>query len=116
MPELDYSAAIDRLNELITPEQIPLVDPTQPACVIGWGAMLNVQHLIHGIRVLDAGGCSHAAIPVVRTLFEYSVGVLWLADAGQDAADVLNRRLHGAQTKLNRDLEAIPRLASHGAP
>jgi hypothetical protein len=70
--------------------------------------MLNVQHLVDGVRALDAVGCSHAAISLVRMLFEYAVGLLWLADSGQDAADVLNIRLHSAKQTLDQRLQANP--------
>jgi hypothetical protein len=36
---------------------------------------------------------------------EYALGTMWLADAGEDAVDVLNRRLQGSKHKLRADLE-----------
>jgi hypothetical protein len=35
---------------------------------------------------------------------EYALGTIWLADAGEDAVDVLNRRLQGSHGKLLVDL------------
>jgi hypothetical protein len=36
---------------------------------------------------------------------EYALGTMWLADAGEDAVDVLNRRLQGSKHKPRADLE-----------
>lgn len=36
---------------------------------------------------------------------EYTLGTMWLADAGEDAVDVLNRRLQYSKHKLRDDIE-----------
>ena len=41
----------------------------------------------------------------MRSVMEYALGTMWLADAGEDAVDVLNRRLQGSKRKLRADLE-----------
>jgi len=38
---------------------------------------------------------------------EYALGTIWLADAGEDAVNVLNRRLQGSRGKLLVDLGDI---------
>jgi hypothetical protein len=46
---------------------------------------------------------------------EYALGTIWLADAGEDAVDVLNRRLQGSHGKLLADLGEIDLDASFPA-
>jgi hypothetical protein len=72
------------------------------AAVVGWGTMLNVMHLVKGVRVLHGAACCHAAIPVLRSIMEYALGTIWLADAGDGAVDVFNRRFQYAQGKLRK--------------
>jgi hypothetical protein len=85
----------------------------------GWGTMLNVAYLVRGIRTLHAAGQCHAALPLLRSVMEYMLGMIWLADAGEDAVDVLNRRLQGSRGKLLADLSdtdldaAFPAEAVH---
>ena len=74
------------------------------AAVVGWGTMLNMAHLVRGIRTLHAAGQRHAALPLLRSVMEYALGTIWLADAGEDVVDVLNRRLQGSHGKLQTDL------------
>ena len=74
------------------------------AAVVGWGTMLNVAYLVRGVRTLHAAGQCHAALPLLRSVMEYTLGTIWLADARENAVDVLNRRLQGSQGKLLADL------------
>lgn len=66
--------------------------------------MFNVLHLVRGVRTLHAAGQCHAAVPLLRSVMEYTLGTIWLADAGEDAVDVFNRRLQYAQGRLLADL------------
>jgi hypothetical protein len=59
-----------------------------------------------------AGTQCHAALPLLRSVMEYALGTIWLADAGEDAVDVLNRRLQGSHGKLLVDLGDIDLDAS----
>jgi hypothetical protein len=100
-----------RLDALITPDLWSRVDGTNRAAVVGWGTMLNVVHLVRGIHTLHAAGQCHAAVPLLRSVMEYTLGTIWLADAGDEAVDVFNRRLQNSHGKLladlgDRDLEA----------
>ncbi len=107
MTTVDPAAGLERLNALITPDLWKRVDGMNPAAVVGWGTMLNVVHLVRGIRTLHAVGQCHAALPLLRSVMEYALGTIWLADAGEDAVDVLNRRLQGSHGKLLVDLGDI---------
>jgi hypothetical protein len=104
MTTADPATGLERLNALITPDLWKHVDGMNRAAVVGWGTMLNVAHLVRGIRTLHAGGQCHAALPLMRSVMEYALGTIWLADAGEDAVDVLNRRLQGSHGKLLTDL------------
>jgi hypothetical protein len=101
----DPGAGIDRLNALITPDLWREVDGMNRAAVVGWGTTFHVVHLVKAIRTLHAAGQCHATVPLLRSVMEYALGTMWLADAGEDAVDVLNRRLQGSKRKLHADLE-----------
>lgn len=75
------------------------------AAVVGWGTMFHVVSMVRAIRTLHSTGQCHATAPLLRSLMEYTLGTMWLADAGEDAVDVLNRRLQGSKHKLHTDLE-----------
>ena len=96
MTTADPATGLERLNALITPNLWKQVDGMNRAAVVGWGTMLNVAHLVRGIRTLHAAGQCHAALPLLRSVMEYALGTIWLADGGEDAVDVLNRRLQGS--------------------
>ena len=104
MTTADPATGLERLNALITPNLWKRVDGMNLAAVVGWGTMLNVAHLVRGIRTLHAAGQCHAALPLLRSVMEYALGTIWLADAGEEAVDVLNRRLQGSHGKLLADL------------
>jgi hypothetical protein len=104
MTTADPATGLERLNALITPDLWKRVDGMNRAAVVGWGTMHNVAHLVRGIRTLHASGQCHAALPFLRSVMEYALGTIWLADAGEDAVDVLNRRLQGSHGKLLADL------------
>lgn len=104
MTTIDPGEGLARLDALITPDLWSRVDGMNRAAVVGWGTTLNVVHLVRGIRTLHAAGQCHAAVPLLRSLMEYTLGTIWLADAGDEAVDVFNRRLQGAQNKLLADL------------
>jgi hypothetical protein len=97
MTMADPAAGLERLNALITPDLWKRIDGMTRAVVIGWGTMINVAHLVRGIRTRHTVGQCHAALPLLRSVMEYALGTIWLADAGEDAVDVLNRRLPGSQ-------------------
>lgn len=100
----DYGEGFDRLGTLITPDLYSRVDGMNRACVVGWGTTLNVVHLARGIRLLHTEGQCHAAVPLLRSIMEYTLGTIWLADDGDAAVDVFNRRLQNAHAKLANDL------------
>lgn len=103
----DAAAGLVRLDALIAADLFSRVDGMNRAAVIGWGTMFNVVHLVGAVRVLHAQGRCHAAVPLLRSVMEYTLGTMWLADAGDDAADVFNRKLQGAQRKLHGSLGGI---------
>ena len=104
MTTADPGAGLDRLSALITPDLWKLVDGMNRAAVVGWGTMLNVEHMVRGVRTLHKADQCYAAFPLLRCVMEYTVGTIWLADAGEDAVDVLNRKLQGSHRKLLADL------------
>lgn len=104
MTTADPATGLERLNALITPDLWKRVDGMNRAAVVGWGTMLNVAHLVRGIRTLHTAGQCHATLPLLRSVMEYTLGTIWLADEGEDAVDVLSRRLQGSHDKLLADL------------
>jgi hypothetical protein len=111
----DPAAGLDRLDALITPDLWQYVDGMNTAAVVGWGTMFNVAHLVRGIRTLHAAGQCYAALPLMRSLMEYTLGTMWLADAGEDAVHVLNRKLQNSHGRLLTDLGDIDLEASFPA-
>ena len=103
----DPAAGLTRLDALITPDLWSHVDGANRSARVGWGTMLNVAHLVRGIRTLHAAGQCHAAVPLLRSAIEYTAGTIWLADAGEDAVDVLNRGLQYSHGKLLKHLGGI---------
>lgn len=104
MTTADPATGIERLNTLITPDLWKEVDGTNLAAVVGWGTMLNVAHLVRGVCTLHAADQCHAAFPLLRSVMEYTLGTMWLAEKGEDAVSVLNRKLKGSHSKLLADL------------
>jgi Family of unknown function (DUF5677) len=96
---------IDRLNDLITLDLWREVDGMNRAAVVGWGTTFHVVHLVKAVRTLHAAGQCHATVSLLRSVMEYTLGTMWLADAGEDAVDVLNRRLQYSKHKLRDDIE-----------
>jgi hypothetical protein len=105
MTATGHGTGIDRLNALITPDLWCEVDAANQAAVVGWGTTFHVLHQVKAIRTLHAEGQCHATVPLLRSVMEYTLGTMWLADAGQDAVDVLNRRLQSSKHKLGADLD-----------
>jgi hypothetical protein len=103
MTTADPASGLERLNALITPDLWEQVSSENLAAVVGWGMMFNVAYLVRGIRTLHAADQCFAARHLMRSAIEYTMGTIWLADARQDAVDVLNRRLQGAHVKLLDD-------------
>ena len=103
----DPATGLTRLDALITPDLWSHVDGANRSARVGWGTMLNVAHLVRGIRTLHAAGQCHAAVPLLRSAIEYTAGTIWLADAGEDAVDVPNRGLQYSHGKLLKHLGGI---------
>jgi hypothetical protein len=104
MTKLDPRVGLDRLETLITPDLWERVDGMNRAAVVGWGTMLNVAHLVRAVRTLHAASQCYAALPLLRSVMEYTLGTIWLADTGEAAVDVLNCKLQGSHKKLLADL------------
>lgn len=96
------ASGLARLETLVTSDLGSRLNGMNRAAVVGWGTIFNVIHLVKGVRVLHAASCCHAAIPVLRSVLEYTLGTIWLADAGDAAVDVFNRRFQYAQGKLGK--------------
>jgi hypothetical protein len=105
MTTADPGTGIDRLNALIGLDLWREIDGMNRAAVVGWGTTFHVVHLVQAIRTLHAAGQCYATVPLLRSVMEYALGTMWLADAGEAAVDVLNRRLQGSKHKLQADLE-----------
>ena len=103
MTMTDAATGLERLNALITPDLWKHVDGMNRAAVVGWGTMLNVAHLVRGVRTLHAADQCLAARPLLRSVMEYTMGTIWLADAREDAVNVLNRKLQASHNKLLAD-------------
>jgi hypothetical protein len=101
----DPAAGLQRLEALITPNLSQHVDPASRASRVAWGTMFCVLHTVRAIRTLHSSGQCHATLPLLRTAIEYTLGTTWLADAGDDAVDVLNRKLQASHQKLDRDIK-----------
>jgi hypothetical protein len=102
----DFDTVIDRLNGMITGELRERVDTMNAASAAGWGTLLNVVHLVRAIRTLHGARQCSAALPLFRSLLEYTVGTIWIADSGQDAVDVLNQGLLHSHEKFEEHLDA----------
>lgn len=103
----DFAAGIDRLYALVTSDLHALIDPANTAAIVGWGTTFNALHLVRGIQALHAVGSCAAAPPLLRSLLEYTVGTMWLADAGEEAVEVLNRGTVHNNKRLRRALASF---------
>lgn len=110
-PEKDFAAGIDRLFALIPADLHTQVDPTPAAAIYGWGALFNVFHYARGIKALHEAGCCASVAPLMRSLLEYTMGTLWLADAGDDAVEIINRRTIYSHGQLNKAMDNAAGLA-----
>ena len=111
MASTDYSAGLDRLLALVTPDLREHVDLENLAAISAWGTVFNAIHYARGLRALHDADLCASAVPVLRSLLEFTVGTMWLSDAGQEAVEVLNRGLAYSQDKLHRSLEHADDLA-----
>lgn len=115
MTDHDPASGIERLNALITPDLHEHVDGTNRAAVLGWGTTFNVLHLVKGVRLLHEADSCYVAMPLMRSMLEFAMGTIWIADAQEDAVEVLNRRLLGQHNKLLKDLGGVDLEALVGA-
>lgn len=106
MANEDFGAGIDRLNALIPDDLYTLVDSTSRAAIIGWGTLFNVVDYVRGLRALHAADACSAATPLLRAALEYTMCTIWLADAGEEAVEVLNRGLASNHKLLRENLTA----------
>jgi Family of unknown function (DUF5677) len=112
MANTDFGAGLDRLFALVTDDLSDRIDGTNLAAVTAWGTVFNALHLARGMRTLHDAGCCAAAVPVFRSLLEYTVGTMWLADAGGEAVEVLNRAMAYTHTRLNKSLNSVEELSA----
>lgn len=103
-PEKDHPAGIDRLFTLVTDDLHKHLEPGDTAALTAWGAVFNAIHLTRGIKTLHQAGCCASVPPLLRSLLEYTMGTLWLADAREDAVQVLARGMLRNHTTLNRSI------------
>ena len=110
MTNTDYGAGLDRLLQLVTPDLHEHVDSNSLASITAWGTVFNAIHYARGLRALHEADLCAATTPVLRSLLEFTVGTMWLSDAGQEAVEVLNRGLAYSQDRLHRSLENADEL------
>jgi hypothetical protein len=101
---MEPANGLARLESLLTPDLWSRVDSVNRAAVVGWGTMFNVVHLVKGVRILHAAGSCYVTVPLLRSIMEYTLGTMWLADAGDDAVDVFNRRLQYSHNRMKTAL------------
>jgi hypothetical protein len=104
MSAVDPMETIRRLRTLVNDDLYRCVDPQNRAAIIGWGTMFNVLYFVDGMTVLHHAGNCFATGPLRRSAMEYAITTVWLADAGDDAADALNS---GLQFKLGSLVDGI---------
>lgn len=96
-----------RLEALIYDDLHRFVHPTSRVAQVGWGMFFTVAHQVRAVLSLHREGMCFAAAPIRRTVFEYTLGLTWLADDGESVVDVLNRALQNGHkllsTRLSKD-------------
>lgn len=104
MVNQDFGAGIDRLFALATDDLHEHLEPGNTAALTGWGSVFNAMHLARGIKTLHDAGCCASVPPLLRGLTEYALGTIWLADAGDEAVEVLAHGMLFTHGKLDRSL------------
>lgn len=96
-----------RLEALIYDDLYRFVDPASRVAQVGWGMFFTVAHQVRAVLTLHREGVCFGAAPIRRTVFEYTLGLTWLADDGESVVDILNRTLQNGHkllsTRLNKD-------------
>jgi hypothetical protein len=109
----DAGDGLARLDELITPDLHGHVNPASPAAIVGWGLFFNCLHQVEAILRLHTDGHCFAAAPNRRCAFEYALYLVWLADEGDHAVDVLNRGFQREQLRLANHLRSADLVHQH---
>jgi hypothetical protein len=97
-------AGILELEKLLYPDLYKLVDPTSRAAQVGWGIFFTVAHQIRAVLTLHRDKVCFSSGPNRRTIIEYALFLVWLADDGDVAVDALNRSLQNNQKLLASQL------------
>ncbi len=97
MTEQDPQEGILRLEGLISPDLHRYIDPASRVGPVSWGVFFTVAHQICAVLRLHSGGLCFSAGPNRRTILEYLLFLVWLADDGESVVDVLNRSLQNDQ-------------------
>lgn len=103
MPSKDFGGGLDRLYTLIGEDHTPPGTDDLPAA-FAYAALLHVVDMAHGISLLHHDGRCWVVPPLMRSLLEYTMGAMWLAEARSNAVAVLMRGAQGAGGKLLRDV------------
>jgi hypothetical protein len=107
MTTADPAAGLERLNALITADLWKAGRRPEPGCSGGLGNNAPCRAFGEGHPHPACRGRVPRCAPLLRSVMEYALGTIWLADAGEDAVNVLNRRLQGSHGKLLVDLGDI---------
>jgi hypothetical protein len=84
---------LDGLLELPLPPHLAIDVDGATVFTVGYGWYMRVRRTADAGRLLSDAGLDHEAAPLIRSMIEHAVALLWLADARDDAVTVL-RRLH----------------------
>ncbi len=103
-----FVAAIEELGALAD-QPIPILG-TDRAPLVAVGLYYHLVNQVAALMLLRSSGFDRACAPLRRSLIEHMLYLIWLADAGDQAVDAMNRGLQHQQRRL-RDV-----MTAAGAP
>ncbi|WP_242892498.1 hypothetical protein [Actinomadura litoris] len=104
--EPDPFPAIEKITELFDGDIAALIPPQSRAATVAYGLCMNLIYQAGAVLVLDEKGLHLGAAPIRRSMIEFLVRLLWLADSAEPAVDALN---HDLQAILGRLAQAAKR-------
>lgn len=96
--------AIRRLQKLYDVSTISFMSNIQRTVILAHGWYVACNRTATAIMVLETRGLGHEAAPLRRSLMEHAVGLVWLAEATEDAVNSLVRGYQNLNVKKLKEV------------
>ncbi len=101
-----FVAAIEELGALAD-QPIPILG-TDRAPLVAVGLYYHLVNQVAALMLLRSSGFDRACAPLRRSLIEHMLYLIWLADAGDQAVDAMNRGLQHQQPYHEQLTDSTP--------